>query len=65
VPTKTTSEAIASGAMIGEPTREQRAGIDAPVDAGTLVLAVPATGKTHTLILRLERMPLRAGGRWS
>lgn len=42
--------------MAGEPTHEQRAAIDAPVDAGTLVLAGPGTGKTHTLILRLERM---------
>ena len=42
--------------MTGEPTPEQRAVIDAPIDAGTLVLAGPGTGKTYTLILRLERM---------
>jgi hypothetical protein len=42
--------------MIGEPTAEQQAVIDASIDAGTLVLAGPGTGKTHTLILRLERM---------
>src|SRR5437763_171217 len=47
---------IGSGAMTGEPTVEQRAAIDAPVDAGTLVLAGPGTGKTYTLILRLDRM---------
>lgn len=42
--------------MTGAPTGEQRAAIDAPVDAGALVLAGPGTGKTYTLILRLERM---------
>lgn len=44
------------GAMSGEPTPEQQAVIDAPLEAGTLVLAGPGTGKTFTLILRLERM---------
>src|SRR4051812_27405187 len=42
--------------MTAEPTSEQQAAIDAPADAGTLVLAGPGTGKTYTLILRLERM---------
>src|SRR5690349_2344912 len=48
--------AIGSGGMADGPTAEQRAVIDAPIDAGTLVLAGPGTGKTYTLILRLERM---------
>ena len=56
VPKMTLGREIASGAVTGGPTAEQRAVIDAPVEAGTLVLAGPGTGKTFTLVLRLERM---------
>ena len=50
--------------MTGEATTEQRLAIDAPADAGTLVLAGPGTGKTYTLILRLKRMLAETDGRW-
>src|SRR4051794_10029883 len=51
----------AAGEVRAQPTSEQQAVIDSPLSGGTLVLAGPGTGKTFTLIARVDRL-LGEGG---
>ena len=40
-------------------TDEQRAVVDMPINARSLILAGPGTGKTHTLLNRVEALAYR------